>query len=217
MLALRFANAIFEPLWNRSYIDHVQITVAESLGVEKRGGFYETAGALRDIVQNHVMQVLSLTLMEPPGSDRRPGHPRREGQGPPLGRDPDPRAGPAPTWSGPSTTAGGAKGVAVPGLPAGARRRPQQPDRDLRGHEAVRRQLALGRRADLHPHRQAAAQAGHRGGPAVPGRAPPGVRRGREPGPAPERPGAAHPARRGRRPALRGQGARARPSRSATC
>jgi glucose-6-phosphate 1-dehydrogenase len=68
VLALRFANAIFEPLWNRRYIDHVQITVAESLGIEKRGGFYETAGALRDIVQNHVMQVLSLTLMEPPGT-----------------------------------------------------------------------------------------------------------------------------------------------------
>jgi glucose-6-phosphate 1-dehydrogenase len=68
VLALRFANAIFEPLWNRSYLDHVQVTVAESLGVEKRGGFYETAGALRDIVQNHVMQVLSLTLMEPPAT-----------------------------------------------------------------------------------------------------------------------------------------------------
>jgi len=68
VLALRFANAIFEPLWNRSYLDHVQITVAETIGVEKRGGFYDRTGAMRDIVQNHVMQVLSLTLMEPPGS-----------------------------------------------------------------------------------------------------------------------------------------------------
>jgi glucose-6-phosphate 1-dehydrogenase len=68
VLALRFANAIFEPVWNRRYVDHVQITVAESLGVGHRGGFYETAGALRDIVQNHVMQVLSLTLMEPPAT-----------------------------------------------------------------------------------------------------------------------------------------------------
>ncbi|MBV8295739.1 MAG: glucose-6-phosphate dehydrogenase [Acidimicrobiia bacterium] len=66
VLALRFANAIFEPVWNRRYVDHVQITVAESLGVEHRGSFYEQAGALRDIVQNHVMQVLSMTLMEPP-------------------------------------------------------------------------------------------------------------------------------------------------------
>jgi glucose-6-phosphate 1-dehydrogenase len=68
VLALRFANAIFEPVWNRRYIDNIQITVAEELGVEHRGGFYETAGALRDIVQNHVMQVLALTLMEPPAS-----------------------------------------------------------------------------------------------------------------------------------------------------
>jgi len=66
VLALRFANAIFEPVWNRRFVDHIQITVAEQLGVEHRGGFYEHAGALRDIVQNHVMQVLSLTLMEPP-------------------------------------------------------------------------------------------------------------------------------------------------------
>ncbi|HEV3400634.1 MAG TPA: glucose-6-phosphate dehydrogenase [Acidimicrobiales bacterium] len=66
VLALRFANAIFEPVWNRRYVDHVQITVTEALGVGHRGGFYERAGALRDIVQNHVMQVLSLTLMEPP-------------------------------------------------------------------------------------------------------------------------------------------------------
>ncbi|MEO7837428.1 MAG: glucose-6-phosphate dehydrogenase [Acidimicrobiales bacterium] len=68
VLALRFANSIFEPIWNRRYVDHVQITVAESLGVGHRGGFYETAGALRDIVQNHVLQVLGLTLMEPPAT-----------------------------------------------------------------------------------------------------------------------------------------------------
>jgi glucose-6-phosphate 1-dehydrogenase len=68
LLAVRSANAIFEPIWNRTWVDNVQITVAESIGVEDRGGFYETAGAMRDIVQNHVLQVLSLFLMEPPTS-----------------------------------------------------------------------------------------------------------------------------------------------------
>jgi glucose-6-phosphate 1-dehydrogenase len=68
LLALRFANSIFEPIWNRTWVDNIQVTVAETLGVGERGGFYETTGAVRDIVQNHVLQVLSLFLMEPPTS-----------------------------------------------------------------------------------------------------------------------------------------------------
>ena len=66
MLVLRFANGIFEPIWNRQFVDHVQITVGESLGVEGRAGFYESAGAIRDIVQNHLLQLVALTAMEPP-------------------------------------------------------------------------------------------------------------------------------------------------------
>ncbi len=66
MLALRFANGIFEPIWNHQFVDHVQITVAESIGIEGRAGYYEQAGAIRDIFQNHLLQLLALTAMEPP-------------------------------------------------------------------------------------------------------------------------------------------------------
>ena len=68
LMALRFGNALFEPLWNGAHIDHVQITVAETLGVEGRAGYYDTSGALRDMVQNHILQLLCLVAMEPPAS-----------------------------------------------------------------------------------------------------------------------------------------------------
>ena len=66
LMALRFANSLFEPLWNSRHVDHVQITVAEDIGVEGRGGYYNQSGAMRDMVQNHMMQLLCLTAMEPP-------------------------------------------------------------------------------------------------------------------------------------------------------
>ena len=68
VMAFRFANYMFEPVWNRNYIDHIQITAAEDIGIGSRAGYYDQAGALRDLVQNHMLQLLTLVCMEPPAS-----------------------------------------------------------------------------------------------------------------------------------------------------
>ena len=76
----RFANSLFEPLWNAN-IDHVQITASETVGVGGRGGYYDKSGALRDMIQNHMLQLLCLVAMEPPTYDGRRDRTRREAQG----------------------------------------------------------------------------------------------------------------------------------------
>ena len=155
VLALRFANAIFEPVWNRRFVDHIQITVAKKLGVEHRGGFYEHAGALRDIVQNHVMQVLALTLMEPPVTIDAKGISDEKVKLLKAVEIPSDGDGGRDCCKGP-VRGGRDRRREGPRLPRGRGRRPSQHDRDLRGDEALCRQLALGGSPRLRPHRKAA-------------------------------------------------------------
>ncbi len=214
-MVFRFANGIFEPVWNRRYIDHVQITVAETVGVEGRGGYYETAGALRDMVQNHLFQLLALTAMEPPNSfepDRvrdervkvlraiRPFTPELVAQDVVRGQ----------------YVAGAVDGKPVPGYREEPTVAPTSTTETYVALKLLDRQLALGRRAVLPAHRQAP------GAPRVRDRDPlqePAAaavprRRLRRAGGA-EHADRAHPAGRGHRAALPGQGAGARTSASA--
>ena len=159
LMALRFGNTLFEPLWNNASIEHVQILVAETLGVEGRGGYYDTSGALRDMVQNHILQLLCLVAMEPPAAYGRRLGPRREAQGPaqPACRSPKPTPS-ASTVRGQYRAGAGPDG-SVPGYTSEVDN-PRNDDGDLRRHQGRNRQLALGRRALLPQDRQAAGGAG---------------------------------------------------------
>ena len=162
LLVTRFANTFLEPLWNSSWIDHVQITVAESLGVGTRGGYYDNSGALRDMVQNHLLQVLCLVAMEPPTYvDRETVRDEKlkvlRALKPMTPDDVD-RCTVAGQY-GPGLS----DGVAVPRL-QGRRGESRQQDRDLRRGEGRGAQLALGRSAVLPADRKAHGTAVLRGG-----------------------------------------------------
>jgi hypothetical protein len=211
IFVFRFANAIFEPIWNNRFVDHVQLTVAESLGVEHRGSFYEETGVVRDIVQNHLLQLLALVAMEPPA--RFDADSVRDEKVKALQAVQPMRAEAAVRGQ---YARGFIAGEPVPGYTEERARtaphgKPPPPPRlhhhHVRRRQARDRQLALGGHAVLHPHRQAPSEAGDGGLRPVHPRPPPPVLLRRHRVPRGRLPGAADPAGRGHLAAVRGEGA----------
>ena len=205
LLALRFANQLFEPVWNNNYVDHVQITMAEDIGIGGRAGYFDGIGIARDVIQNHLLQLLALTAMEEPTSFEA-GQLRAEKQKVLAAARPPRRTRPAHRARRVRGRLGRRR--EGQGLPGGGPDTAGLQDRDVRRDPGRHRQPALGRCAVLSAHRQAAGPAGDRDRPRVQTGAAPAVRQDRHRGARLQRPGAAHPARRGRDPAVRGEGAR---------
>ena len=206
IMAFRFANGIFEPIWNRRYIDHVQISVAETVGVEGRGSYFEHAGSLRDMVPNHIMQLISLTAMEPPISFD--ANAVRDEQAKILHA--------IQPISDEEVLSRSVRGQYGEGhgrrtgsrIPFRARCCAGFAHRNLRRHEAADRQLALGRRSFLSANGKAYAGAQHAHRDPVPPGSVCAVPRYFRGTPDAEPIGAAHPAGRRHFAAIRGQGSR---------
>ncbi len=175
MMALRFANGLFEPIWNRNYIDFVQITAAEDLGVGTRAGYYDTSGAMRDLVQNHMLQLLALLCMEPPvtfsADDVRDEKVKVLHAIHPPTVDEVPKMAVRSQYG-----AGMVGGQQVPGYLEEADVPPDSRTETYTALQARGGQLALGGRADLPAHRQAPGTQDHRDSGHAQAGAPPGVR-----------------------------------------